>query len=54
MELRELFDTKGKYIEALYQCLDDLNTEEDSLIKTYAICNILKELFVATGTINDI
>lgn len=54
MELSILFNSKEKYLDSLYECLKDLNTMEDCKIKTYAICNILKELFVATGAINDI
>lgn len=54
MELRYLFNNKEEYINSLYECLEELNIMEDCKIKTYSICNILKELFEITGAINDI
>lgn len=54
MELSILFTNKEEYINSLYECLEDINTMEDCKIKTYAICNILKELFRVTGSINDV
>lgn len=54
MEFSILFNSKEKYIDVLYQCLEELNVMEDCKIKTYAICNVLKELFIITGAINDL
>lgn len=51
MELKQLFNSKEEYISSLYECLNEVNKMEDSKIKTYAICNILKELFIVTGAI---
>lgn len=54
MELSYLFNSKEEYLKSLYECLEELNSKEDCKIKTYAVCNILKELFIQTGAINDI
>lgn len=54
MELKQLFNSKEEYINSLYECLNELNVMEECKIKTYSICNILRELFIITGSINDI
>lgn len=54
MKLSILFSSKEEYLDSLYECLEEVNIMEDCKIKTYVICNILRELFEVTGAINDI